>query len=246
MCRMLAYVGPPLALDSLLAGPAHSLLRQSWAPRRQTHGVVNADGFGVGWYDLAVRPEPALYRSARPMWADRNVASFGGLIRSSAVLAAVRSATPPLPVEETNSPPFADGRLLFAHNGAVPGWADGVGATLRRALSDRRLASLEGATDSEVLFRLAMDRIDGGASAAAALASVVSLVGGGRLTMLMLDGVQATGVVVGEPLYVRRGAGVVVASEPYDDEDGWEPVPDGSIVEATAESVSVSVSVVSL
>jgi glutamine amidotransferase len=234
---MLAYLGPPVPLWELLAGPAHSLLRQSWAPRRQTHGVVNADGFGVGWYDPAVRVEPAVYRSARPMWADRNVASFGGVVRSGAVLAAVRSATPPLPVEETGAPPFTDGRFLFAHNGSVPGWLDGAAARLRRALSDRQLSRVEGATDAEVLFRLALDRIEAGASAGDALRSVVSLVGDGRLTMLLLDGVQATGITCGESLYVRRrdrADGVVVASEPYDDEEGWEQVPDGTVVELSA------------
>ncbi|MEU3969190.1 class II glutamine amidotransferase, partial [Streptomyces pseudogriseolus] len=50
MCRHLAYVGPAEPLGALLTGPPHGLYRQSWAPRRQRHGTVNADGFGVGWY----------------------------------------------------------------------------------------------------------------------------------------------------------------------------------------------------
>ena len=242
MCRMLAYLGPPVALSDLLSGPAHSLLRQSWEPRRQAHGVVNADGFGVGWYDLGVRPEPALYRSARPMWADRNMASMGGMLRSGAVLAAVRSATPPLPIEETGAPPFGEDRWLFAMNGAVEGFYGGeAGARLRRALSDRRLAAIDGATDAEVLFKLAMDRIDEGASAAEALAAVIECARGeGRMTMLLVDGVSVTGVTWGESLYVRQGPAVVVASEPYDDEEEWEPVPDRSVLQATAESTTVS------
>ena len=44
MCRHLAYLGRPVPLRELLADPPHSLLRQSWAPRRQRHGTVNADG----------------------------------------------------------------------------------------------------------------------------------------------------------------------------------------------------------
>ena len=50
MCRHLAYLGPSVALGELLVSPRHSLVRQSWAPRRQEYGTVNADGFGVGWY----------------------------------------------------------------------------------------------------------------------------------------------------------------------------------------------------
>ena len=58
MCRLLAYLGPPTTLEALLVDPPHGLAHQAWAPERQLSGTVNADGFGVGWYDLARRPEP--------------------------------------------------------------------------------------------------------------------------------------------------------------------------------------------
>ena len=236
MCRLLAYLGPPLSLSQLLLQPLHSLLQQSWAPREQAHGVVNADGFGVGWYDLAERPEPAVYRSARPMWADRNLPSFGGLVKSGAVLAAVRSATPPSPSEETGAPPFSEGRWLVAHNGAVEGYWGGRAASLRRSLSDARLAALEGVSDAEVLFKLALDRMDAGFSASEALRSLVEDVPG-RLNLMLLDGVQLTATVAGESLYWRDG---FVVSEPFDDEPGWERIPDRSLVTATAEGVAVA------
>ena len=63
MCRHLAYLGPPATLRSLLCDPPHGLATQSWAPRRQQHGTVNVDGFGVGWYAPG-DPEPARYRRA--------------------------------------------------------------------------------------------------------------------------------------------------------------------------------------
>src|SRR2546423_1706427 len=138
MCRFVAHLGPRVTLEDLLLAPPHSLLRQSWAPRNQTHGTVTADGFGVGWYAFDVRPEPARYRSVRPMWADRSFASMAGVVSSTAVLAAVRSATPPSPVEETGAPPFTAGPWLFAHNGAVDGFHDGVGVELRRSVSPGR------------------------------------------------------------------------------------------------------------
>jgi glutamine amidotransferase len=220
MCRFLAYLGPPVSLQALLLDPPHSLLRQSWAPRHQRHGVVNADGFGVGWYDRSVRPEPARYRSAMPMWTDRNLPSFAPLVVSDAVLAAVRSATPPSPTEETNSPPFTKGPWLFAHNGAVDG----------------DTAGRRGGTDSEVLFGLFLDRIDDGLSPGDALAAVVAGATG-RLNLVATDGIRVAATAHGESLFVRSGPGVVIASEPFDDEPGWEPVADHSLVEATAESV---------
>lgn len=92
MCRHVAYLGPPEPLGALLVTPPHALYRQSWAPRRQRHGTVNADGFGVGWY-AGEDPVPARYRRAGPIWADLSFADLARVVRSGAVLAAVRDAT---------------------------------------------------------------------------------------------------------------------------------------------------------
>ena len=39
---------------------------------------------------------------------------------------------------------------------------------------------------------------------------------------------------------LRRDDGVVLASEPYDDDPGWEDVPDRHLVEVTAEGVTMT------
>lgn len=236
MCRMVAYVGSTLTLEELLVKPPHSLLRQCWEPRSQSSGVVNADGFGVGWYDQARRPEPARYRSTLPMWADRSFASMAGVVASTAVLAAARSATPPLPTEESATPPFTAGPWLFAHNGAVAGFRDGAGSRLRRLLSERREAAIVGSSDSEVLFALTLERLDEGVLPADALASVVATVAvaaGGTLNLLLTDGHSIWGTAHGDSLVTRTTSdSVIVASEASDDEPGWQAVPDGSVVSA--------------
>lgn len=246
MCRLLAYLGPPLTLEQLLVEPEHSLLRQSWAPRLQGHGTVNADGFGVGWYDLSSRPEPARYRRAGAMWADRSFSSMAGLVRSGAVLAAVRSATPPAPAEESGTPPFTWGPWLFAHNGAVDGFRDEPGARLRRALSDRRLAGVEGAADSEILFGLVLDRLDAGETpedAIVAVLNAVTAVTTGRLTMMLTDGRRLVAAVCGEPLYRTEhdggGGGLLVASEPTDAGSGWRCLADGTLLSAAEDGTRV-------
>jgi len=237
MCRFVCYLGPPVTLAAVVLDPPYSLKRQAFAPRHQRVGAINADGFGVGWYDHARRPEPARYRTARPIWADRSFASLGGLVTSSAVVAAVRDATPPSPVEETGSQPFTSGRWLFAHNGKVEGWGidPAVKAALRRPLSDERAAAIEGAADSEVLFALALDRLDAGLSAPDALAAVVAAataIAPSKLNLLLTDGHRVTATASGDSLFVLEGpASVVVASEPYDDDPGWRRVPEGSMVE---------------
>ncbi len=240
MCRHLAYLGPPVTLASLLYDPPQSLLRQSWAPRRQRYGTVNADGYGVGWYQPSVRPEPARFRRAGPMWADRSLESLARLVCSGAIVAAVRSATPPAPIEETGAAPFTEGRWLFSLNGVVAG--DVV--ALRHLVSPRRQAGIEGASDAEVLFVLLLDRLDDGAPPAEALRGLVTSVPG-RLNMLLGDGLTIWATAWGDTLWWRSvepgagpaaGPGVVVASEPLDDGPGWVPVADRSLLTATADA----------
>ena len=92
MCRHLAYLGPPVTVHALVFGPPFGLARQAWAPRRQRHGTMNVDGFGIGWYADG-DPVPARYRRAGPIWADPCFADLARVTRTRALLAAVRSAT---------------------------------------------------------------------------------------------------------------------------------------------------------
>ena len=128
MCRHLAYLGTRTTLASVLLEPELSLYRQSWAPRLQRHGTVNADGYGVGWYpgpgDPGASGEDDCFRHRRavPIWADANLPDLARSVRSHAFLAAVRSATAGTTQDESAAAPFREGRWLFSHNGAVPDW----------------------------------------------------------------------------------------------------------------------------
>jgi glutamine amidotransferase len=98
VCRHAVWLGRPRTLSSLVLEPPHGLLTQSYAPRRQRHGRVNADGWGVGfWADG--RPGPVRWRSPRPLWTDASFASVAPVISASSILAAVRSATVGMPIE---------------------------------------------------------------------------------------------------------------------------------------------------
>lgn len=244
MCRFLGYLGPPQTLEELLWEPPHSLCRQSHAPRFQVHGRMNADGWGVGWFDPTRRPEPARYRTTRPMWSDDSFASVAGVVATGALVAAVRNATPGLPVADVNTHPFTDRRLLFTHNGSVQGIREEPGAKLRREVSDERLSCMEGSTDSELMFALLLDRLDAGMAAPVALVDVVMTVLGvatGRINLLLSDGERMVATACGDTLFVRNEADRVwVASEPFDDEPSWRRVEEGSLVEATAGNVSIS------
>ncbi len=244
MCRHLAYLGTPLDLATLLCAPSHSLLRQSFAAAdMRGGGTVNADGFGAGWYE----PDggtPRRYRRAAPMWTDVSFADLAPTVRSGAVLAAVRSATPGMPVVETACAPFRFDRWLFSHNGVVRGWPGSVAALAGR-LPVTALLTLDAPTDSALLAALVADRLRAGFDAARSLAAVVAEVSAAapesRLNLLLSDGRTIAATTAYHALSVRRdGGGVLVASEPTDGEPGWEPVPDQHLLTATASTVDVA------
>lgn len=171
MCRHLAYLGPEEPLGTLLVEPPHGLYRQSWAPRRQRYGTVNADGFGVGWY-AAGDPVPARYRRAGPIWADPSFADLARVVRSGALLAAVRDATLPGADQEAAAAPFAAGPWLFSHNGAVKGWPGSL-ASLVPTLPAVDVLSMEARNDSALVWALVLARLRGGDDEGQALADTV-------------------------------------------------------------------------
>lgn len=258
MCRMIGYLGGPEAtLSSLVLEPDHSLLVQSYAPREMMSGVVNADGFGVGWYAPWSGDEPAVYRSNSALWADRSFAGIAGKVRAGSVFAAVRSATPGLPVEESGVPPFASGPYTFMHNGAIDGFMDGPMRLLRDSLSDETYAGLLGVTDSETVFASVLDALAGGAGLGGALEEAVGRVGAvcrklgtnATLNLAVTDGggmafTRCSTAGPGNSLYVIEDGNAfpgaaVVASERLDGDAGWREVPDGHLLTIDGRGASL-------
>jgi glutamine amidotransferase len=241
MCRHLAYLGPEEPLGRLLVEPAHSLYRQSWEPRRQRYGTVNADGFGVGWYAEG-DPVPARYRRAGPIWADLSFADLARVIRTGALLAAVRDATLSGADAEAAAAPFATGPWLFSHNGAVKGWPRSL-APLVESLPAVDVLSLEARNDSALVWALVLARLRAGDEEGQALADTVLEVAeaapGSRLNLLLTNGETITATAWGDTLWylTSPGRSTVVASEPYDDDPHWQEVPDRTLLAASRTDV---------
>src|SRR5437660_12372003 len=126
MCRMAGDAGPAIRLGEIVSAPVHSLLVQSYRPREMQSGTVNADGFGAAlWLDDG-RPEPALYRTAVPIWADPNLGWMGDRLRVRCTVAAAPSATPGGGFEPANVQPFAHVRPAFAPTGFLRGSRPGT------------------------------------------------------------------------------------------------------------------------
>jgi glutamine amidotransferase len=226
LCRHQAWLGRPRSLASLVLHPSHGLLRQSYAPRRQRNGLLNADGWGVGFFD-PTRSEPVRWRSSRPLWGDASFASVAEVLRSGAVLAAVRSATVGMPLDESAAAPFTDGRWLLSHNGRVD----------RSVLPARTDA--ESVCDSALLAAHVLDR------GPERLVETVREVGrsdpAAALNLLLTDGTRILALAWGDPVsYLVEPDGVVVASEPWDDDPRWVDVPDRHLLEVTPDGVAAT------
>ncbi len=175
MCRFIAYHGPPIQLDELLYRPDHSIVKQSTDARERPE-PLNGDGWGVGWYEPELSPEPAVYRTVRPAWGDENMRQMSPLIETPLYFAHVRAASPGLAVHRLNCHPFPGGRhtledsrdrdavvegrqeLMFMHNGVL-GAFDDVERPIRESLSNAAYEGVRGSTDSEHAFALVQDHL---------------------------------------------------------------------------------------
>ena len=151
MCRWLAYSGSPIRLEELLVKRDRSLIDQS-LHSREGATPTNGDGFGVGWYEEG--EPPRVYRSVHPAWNDRNLKELAAGISSPLFLAHIRASTGTA-IQETNTHPFRYGNWLWMHNGLIREFPR-MRRELVLAIDDSLFDSLEGTTDSETMFYLAL------------------------------------------------------------------------------------------
>lgn len=224
MCRHVGWLGDPVSVSSLVLEPANGLLVQSYSPRRQRHGLMNADGWGVGFFDGAT---PRRWRSASPMWGDTSLSSVAPALSSGCVVAAVRSATVGMPIEVSASAPFTDGRWLLSHNGVVDR------AVLPAA------PGAESVVDSALLAAVIFER--GVENLADVVCQVAAADPNARLNILAANGSRLLATTWGDTLSVlQRADGVVVASEPYDDDPDWQDIPDRQLVEVGVNGLTLT------
>ncbi|GAB2805596.1 ergothioneine biosynthesis protein EgtC [Actinoallomurus bryophytorum] len=236
MCRHFAWLGRPRTLAELILEPSYGLPRQAARPRWQNIDLVNRDGFGAGWFPPG-EPVPAMsYRRAVPFEADEGFAALAAQISASCVLGAVRGASPGMPIEEAATAPFTNGGCLLSLNGHVsrektthllePGYVP------------------ESTCDAALLATLLWQRLDRGLSLESAVTGLLhelaALDPGACLNLLATDGTRIVATTWAETLcYRAEEDGVLVASEPHDDDPGWIPVPDRHVVVADALGVDV-------
>jgi glutamine amidotransferase len=226
VCRHFAWLGRPRSLAELVLEPEHGLLVQSYRPRRQRNGVVNADGWGVGFYPGG-GSSPARWRSGRPLWSNASFRSVAPTIRSGVVLAAVRSATVGMPTDESACAPFLSGNWLLSHNGVIDRAVLGPQIGAESVCDAAQLAAYVFSRDPTDVAKIVADLGTRDPCA--------------RLNLLLSDGQRILATTWGETLCtLQTSAGVLVASEPFDDDPNWTDVPDRCLVDVTGSQITIT------
>ena len=260
MCRLLGYLGSSIQLDRVLIKPEHSLIKQSYKPQKMTSGFLNADGFGIGWYDSKPNTLPYSYRNILPIWNDVNLPPLARYIQTGCFLGYVRSATSNSSVDMVNCQPFSYQKISFVHNGFIDDFRSTLYRPIRQQLSDYAYQRIEGTTDSEHIFAMVVNELDADPSLSLKQAlnnTIVNLA-----TMAESDNIKLSANIVvtnGKELAACRYANckqspslyyikddsdydnaVIIASEPLF-EGNWIGFPDESIM-GVGESLEIDLS----
>ena len=243
MCRFVAYMGEQgIKVEQLLREPANSLIKQSRWAKEGLHGV-NADGFGMAWYDLDDNEDPGIFKTIQPAWNDSNLAHLCKKISSKCFLAHIRASTVG-DVTKSNCHPFSHGQYSFVHNGTIRKF-DKLKLKLFNFIDEDLFLKIRGNTDSECFFFLVMHFLEhqGCKDLIDAVRKSFEWINNlqtdedqenfSRLNIAISNGREliATRCVIQNDkalslYYAKQPKGFTIASEPLDDiADRWVEVP---------------------
>ena len=158
MCRFFAYKGEEKILNELIIKPSHSILKQSYNALERKE-PLNGDGFGIGWYDDRIGPDPAVFKEITPAWSNENLREVSNMLLAKLCFAHVRAASAGLAVNTLNCHPFKYGNLLWMHNGKIGSFLEKRREFTNR-IADPYYGAVKGSTDSEYAFGIFLTKLD--------------------------------------------------------------------------------------
>jgi glutamine amidotransferase len=234
MCRVLAYIGPEIPLDSLLLAPGNSLVNQSLDP--ELHPRLQLAGWGFGaWSEHLLKPDdPFLYHRPKAAFYDDNARGIIPSLQASTLLAHVRASGYDAGVVQTdeNCHPFSyDGApFIMAQNGALPNWRL-LQRELLPHLKDRFLRQMRGTTDTEFLYVLLMSVLEGDSDAEVrkGFERMLDLIVGAmkKLDLRELTKLKIALAAPGRIIGVNYGCGYDAETDVKGDWEALRPGPDG-------------------
>ena len=137
MCRLLGYVArQPVIAGHVLADTLEAFIEVSH---------LHADGWGLAWYDQQGHLQHA--KTPEPAHTSVEFSSLAASIRTGALIAHVRWATPGFALCMENTHPFMYNQFAFAHNGAIA-----PNEALEALIAPHLRECIKGTTDSERHF----------------------------------------------------------------------------------------------
>ena len=227
MCRVLAYLGEPIALDHVLFETDSSLVSQSYSPRMMA-GFLNLAGFGMAAWEphSSHADDPFVYRATTLPAFDRNLRGLADKLAPTCLIAHVRGVThsPREVVAETNLHPFRfhGARVALAHNGHLRRFAD-MRFDLVEHVRPELLRQIEGTTDSEWIYALVLSHLEDPFG----LPEVRELADATAAALRLLREVRARhGIDTSSPvnLFLTTGSALVATRFSFD--YGWYPQED--------------------
>ena len=227
MCRVVGYLGRPVALSSILYATDSSLVRQAYSPRMMAT-FLNLAGFGMAaWDPASVSPdEPFTYRVTTLPVFDRNLRSLADKVAPTCLLAHVRGVTyhGDEVISQQNLHPFGfrDTNVMLAHNGHLREFARmkyDLAVHVRPELAQR----VEGTTDSEWVYALLLSQLDDpfGTPGADELAGAI-----GRTLAIVRQVRARNGIDTSSPVNLFVSTGRCLVATRFSFDYGWYPEDD--------------------
>ena len=169
MGKLVAYLGPPVPVATVVEGGSYSLVRQA---------SEFPDGFGLGWYPADDQPEPVRITSRESIMSAGPQLSVPRRYLSHAIIASIHRTDLP-PVEQSMMMPYAAGNLLFSFVGELQRFDAVFRRPLTQQLSDGVFQALRGLSPAELLYANFLDVLadeQGHEAIASALEHLVGIV----------------------------------------------------------------------
>jgi glutamine amidotransferase len=227
MCRLLGYIGEPVAMRTVLFETDSSLVRQSYSPQMM-NTFLNLAGFGLVAWDprLSWADDPLLYRSTTLPAFDRNLRSLAEKLAPTCLVAHVRGVTygEREVVVETNLHPFrAPGTALaLAHNGHLREFGR-MRYDLVEHVRPEVARLIEGTTDSEWIYALVLSQLGD----PFAPSDAVELAEATAAALRIVRKVRARhGIATSSPVNLCLTTGAVLVATRFSFDYGWYPDDD--------------------
>ena len=173
MCRHIGYIGKRKDLYSILLKQKHSLIELAYKPKLMNDATLNADGFGLAWKN---KDSFKLYKNYLPIWNDLNLDSLSKSISSNLVIGNVRSATISENQGHFNTHPFNLKNFCFSHNGFIKNFNNTTRKKILKYFRPKYINLVKGQTDSELIFILLMQIIEGGIKIGKSIKNTIQII----------------------------------------------------------------------